>query len=215
VGGDTFFQRGGFYAAAPWRGIQATPSPVRARLLVGGDTPIQRGGFYAAAPWRGVQATPQAQLVVPGSGAVVGSAVILLSSVAGSMPPHRGTVFKQRPRRFGGGCWVGGDTFFQRGGFYAAAPWRIFQATPSMFRAQCWVGRGWTKRPKRKSRRLRPTRLAWVSPRRAGGTVKVRFSFDTAPVSTNPPTHPSHNGTHITDSLSTTIQNGRGRGQTS
>jgi hypothetical protein len=52
-----FFQRGGFYAAAPWRGIQATPSPVRARCWVGGDTWIQRGGFYAAAPWRGIQAT--------------------------------------------------------------------------------------------------------------------------------------------------------------
>jgi hypothetical protein len=25
----------------------------------------------------------------------------------GSMPPHRGTVFKQRPHRFGRGCWVG------------------------------------------------------------------------------------------------------------
>jgi hypothetical protein len=25
VGGDTFFQRGAFYAAAPWRGLQATP----------------------------------------------------------------------------------------------------------------------------------------------------------------------------------------------
>jgi hypothetical protein len=30
-------------------------------------------------------------------------------------------------------------------------------------------------------------RLAWVSPRRAGGMVKVRFSFKTAPVSANPP----------------------------
>jgi hypothetical protein len=52
------FQRGGFYAAAPWRGIQATPSIFRARLLGGGDASIQRGGFYAAAPWRGIQATP-------------------------------------------------------------------------------------------------------------------------------------------------------------
>jgi hypothetical protein len=30
-------------------------------------------------------------------------------------------------------------------------------------------------------------KLAWVSPRRAGGTVKVRFSFKTDPVSANPP----------------------------
>jgi hypothetical protein len=28
--------------------------------------------------------------------------------------------------------------------------------------------------------------LAWVSPRRAGGTAKVRFSFNTDPVSANP-----------------------------
>jgi hypothetical protein len=30
-------------------------------------------------------------------------------------------------------------------------------------------------------------KLAWISPRRAGGTVKVRFSFKTVPVSANPP----------------------------
>jgi hypothetical protein len=30
-------------------------------------------------------------------------------------------------------------------------------------------------------------KLAWASPRRAGGTEKVRFSFKTAPVSANPP----------------------------
>jgi hypothetical protein len=29
--------------------------------------------------------------------------------------------------------------------------------------------------------------LAWVSPRRAGGTVKVRFSFKTARAPANPP----------------------------
>jgi hypothetical protein len=29
--------------------------------------------------------------------------------------------------------------------------------------------------------------LAWASPRRAGGTVKVRFSFKTDPASANPP----------------------------
>jgi hypothetical protein len=29
--------------------------------------------------------------------------------------------------------------------------------------------------------------LAWVSPRRADGTVKVSFSFKTVPVSANPP----------------------------
>jgi hypothetical protein len=38
----------------------------------GGDTSIHRGAFFAAAPWHIFQATPPAQLVVPGSGAVVG-----------------------------------------------------------------------------------------------------------------------------------------------
>jgi hypothetical protein len=37
TGGDAFFQRGGFYAAAPWRGIKATPSTFRALPLAGGD----------------------------------------------------------------------------------------------------------------------------------------------------------------------------------
>jgi hypothetical protein len=55
VGGDAFFQRGGFYAAAPWRSIQATPSTFRALSLVGGEH---------------------------------------FSSVADSMPPRRGGVFK-------------------------------------------------------------------------------------------------------------------------
>jgi hypothetical protein len=59
---------------------------------------------------------------------------------------------------------TGGDAFFQRGAFYAAAPWHGVQATPSMFRALSLVGRGWKKRPKRKSRWRRPTRLTWVSP---------------------------------------------------
>jgi hypothetical protein len=35
-------------------------------------------------------------------------AVMLLSSVAGSMPPHRDAVFKQRPHRFGRFHWWGG-----------------------------------------------------------------------------------------------------------
>jgi hypothetical protein len=52
-GRDGLFQRGGFFAAAPWRSIQATPSPVRTRNWAGGDACIQRGGFFAAAPWQG------------------------------------------------------------------------------------------------------------------------------------------------------------------
>jgi hypothetical protein len=69
-----------------------------------------------------------------------------LSSVADSMPPHRGTVFKQRPHRFGRGCWVGGDASIQRGGFYAAAPWHGIQATPSPVRALLWAGHVWGDR---------------------------------------------------------------------
>jgi hypothetical protein len=70
--------------------------------------------------------------------------------------------------------WAAIDVFFQRGAFYAAAPWRGIQTTPSPVRALPLVG--WKKCPRRKSRRRRPTHLAWVSPRRAGGMVKVRFS---------------------------------------
>jgi hypothetical protein len=35
TGGDASIQSGAFYAAAPWRGVQATPSTFRARLLCG------------------------------------------------------------------------------------------------------------------------------------------------------------------------------------
>jgi hypothetical protein len=68
------------------------------------------------------------------------SAVIHFSSVAHSLPPHRGGVFKQRPKHnllclFRALSLVGGDACIQRGGFFAAASWHIFQATPSMFRA--------------------------------------------------------------------------------
>jgi hypothetical protein len=70
---------------------------------------------------------------------------------------------------------TGGDASIQRGGFYAAAPWHGVQATPSPVRALPLVG--WWRWPGRRSRRRRPTRLARVSPRRAGETVvKVRFS---------------------------------------
>jgi hypothetical protein len=37
-------------------------------------------------------------------------------------------------------CSAGGDASIQRGAFFAAAPWRGVQATPSMFRVRCWVG---------------------------------------------------------------------------
>jgi hypothetical protein len=75
-------------------------------------------------------------------------AVAHISSVAGSLPPRRGASFKQRPKHNKRLClfrarllWAGGDAFFQRGGFFAAAPWYIFQATPSMFRARLLGGR--------------------------------------------------------------------------
>jgi hypothetical protein len=58
AGGDTFLQRGGFFAAAPWRIFQATPSMFRAQCWAGGDAFFQRGGFFAAAPWRIFQAMP-------------------------------------------------------------------------------------------------------------------------------------------------------------
>jgi hypothetical protein len=59
------------------------------------------------------------------------SAVTLLSRVAGSLPPHRGAVLKQRPQHnllclFRARLLVGGDASFQRGGSFAAAPWRSF-----------------------------------------------------------------------------------------
>jgi hypothetical protein len=73
TGGDAFFQRGGFFAAAPWHIFQATPSMFRAQCWAGGGAYIQRGAFFAAAPWRIFQATPQAQQkVVPVSGASIG-----------------------------------------------------------------------------------------------------------------------------------------------
>jgi hypothetical protein len=127
----------------------------------------------------------------PGAEAVDwGPAVIHVSSVAVSMPPHRGAVFKQRPKHNRRLC---------------------------LFRAQSWVGRGWRRWPKRRSRRRKPTRLAWVSPRRAGGTVKVRFScgHQNGPRSHLPArlTRPSHSGTSITDSLHTAIRHDNGRPQ--
>jgi hypothetical protein len=36
AGGAAFIQRGGFYAAAPWRSIQATPSTFRGAFIGGG-----------------------------------------------------------------------------------------------------------------------------------------------------------------------------------
>jgi hypothetical protein len=60
---------------------------------------------------------------------------MLFSSVALFLPPRRGAFFKQRPKHnllclFRALLWAGGDASIQRGGFFAAALWHIFQATP-------------------------------------------------------------------------------------
>jgi hypothetical protein len=54
-----------------------------------------------------------------------------------------------------------------------------------MFRAQL-LG-GVEKMAKTDIQAAKTYELAWVSPRRADGTGKVRFSFKTDPVSANPP----------------------------
>jgi hypothetical protein len=51
-----------------------------------------------------------------------------------------------------------------------------------------FIGGAWVvEMAKKKIPVAKTYELAWVSPRRAGGRVKVRFSFKTAPVSANPP----------------------------
>jgi hypothetical protein len=79
----------------------------------------------------------------------------------------------------GGGLGTGGDASIQRGGFFAAAPWHGIQATPP---AQLvvpvsgvFIG-GVVEMAKTRIPAAKTYELAWVSPRRAGGTVKVRFS---------------------------------------
>jgi hypothetical protein len=68
--------------------------------------------------------------------------------VARSLPPHRGTVFKQRQAQQKvvpvSGAFIGG----------------------------AWV----EEKAKTKIPAAKTYELAWVNPRRAGGTVKVRFS---------------------------------------
>jgi hypothetical protein len=54
-----------------------------------------------------------------------------------------------------------------------------------MFRARFWAAV--EEMAKKKIPAAITYELAWVSPRRAGGTIKGQFSFKTAPVSTNPP----------------------------
>jgi hypothetical protein len=82
----------------------------------------------------------------------------------------------------GAGEVDGGDTFLQRGAFFSAAPWRIFQAMPQAQQkvvpvSGTVVGRGvGGEKAKTKIPVAKTYKLAWVSPRRAGGTVKVRFS---------------------------------------
>jgi hypothetical protein len=61
----------------------------------------------------------------------VRSAAAHLSRVAG---------FLSNALNGSGAVLVGGDASFQRGGFYAAAPWHGIKATPSMVRARLLVG---------------------------------------------------------------------------
>jgi hypothetical protein len=72
------------------------------------------------------------------SGAVVGWGGERVSSVADSLPPHRGAVFKQRPCTtccacFGRGCWVGRDGWFQRGGSMPPHRGVVFKQRPLCF----------------------------------------------------------------------------------
>jgi hypothetical protein len=95
------------------------------------------------------------------------------------MSPHRGAVFKQRPQCFGRGCWVGhtwGDRYWSE---------ILVGDPPPDAKAVDWAAVEAMARKKIPA--ALTYELAWGSPRRAGGTEKVRFSFKTAPVSTDPP----------------------------
>jgi hypothetical protein len=69
-----------------------------------------------------------------------------------------------------GGLGTGGDASIQHGGFYAAAPWRGIQVTPSPVWARFWVG--WRRWPRRKSRRRRPASCHGAVPGELGERKK-------------------------------------------
>jgi hypothetical protein len=74
----------------------------------------------------------------------------------------------------------GRDRWFQRGRFFAAAPWHIFQATPQAQQKVVPVLGAVLGRVEEMAKKEIPAektyKLSWASPRRAGGTVRVRFS---------------------------------------
>jgi hypothetical protein len=136
TGGDASIQRGGFYAAAPWHIFQATPSMFRAQCWVGhvwGDR--YKSEILVGESPPGVESVDW------------GPAVMLLSSAAGSMPPHRGAVFKQRPKHnkrlclFRALSLVDGDACIQRGGSMPPHRGAVFKQRPHRFgRGIRWGG---------------------------------------------------------------------------
>jgi hypothetical protein len=123
-----------------WHGLQATPSAQQV-VPVSGASIGRRCRFYPA--WRVLcrrtVARSSSNALSTTSCACFGrfhwSAVMLLSSAARSMPPHRGAAFKQRPQYnklclFRALPLAGGAASIQSGAFFAAAPWRGLQATP-------------------------------------------------------------------------------------
>jgi hypothetical protein len=94
-------------------------------------------------------------------------AVILLSSVVGFLS----TAPAQLVVPVSGAVLVGGDASFQRGGIFAAAPWRGIKTTPSTFRARLLGGAWVVEMAKRKHLSLR----TWCSRLVRKG---IRFSKD-------------------------------------
>jgi hypothetical protein len=81
---------------------------------------------------------------------------------------------------------TGGDAFFQRGRFYAAAPWQIFQTTPQAQQKVVPVSGGVLGGVKAMARKeiagFIPYKLSWACPRwtgigeKAGDSPKCAFS---------------------------------------
>jgi hypothetical protein len=66
-------------------------------------------------------------------------AVAYFSSVAGSMPPRRGAVFKQRPHRFGRFHWWAVIHFSSVARSMPPRRGRVFKQRPQCFGRGCWV----------------------------------------------------------------------------
>jgi hypothetical protein len=95
-------------------------------------------------------------------------AVMHLSSVADSMPPHRGAVFKQRPHRFGrsvGWAMSGGDRYWSE----------ILPGEPPPGAGEV----DWAAVEKMANKRISAVigyELSWVCPRTGLGKAETRFS---------------------------------------